>query len=76
MCRPWLIAQAIFLLLATVLFFVGLTFSTSDECTNYAGAAGLINNAYCMWVVYAFINELREEEEAKRLGKENHEKRL
>ncbi|OXA38818.1 uncharacterized protein LOC110861641 [Folsomia candida] len=67
-CRVWLIVQAIFLLPATVFYFARLTSSSSDHLTNSTGAIGLIINGYCMWVVYAFINEMRGEEAAKRMG--------
>ncbi|XP_035700701.1 uncharacterized protein LOC110861591 isoform X2 [Folsomia candida] len=77
-CRPWLIAQAIFLFLETGFYFVSLSSSYSDERAACIGAVGLIINAYCMWVVYAFINELRGEKAANKrvgLGKACHEEK-
>lgn len=67
MCLPWLFAQTIYFLLEIILFFLRFASPYSDELTNWTGAVGLIINVYCIWVVCDFINELEEEEAAKRM---------
>ncbi|OXA39706.1 uncharacterized protein LOC118439523 [Folsomia candida] len=67
-CRVWLIVQFILMLPGILFFLAGLTFLNLDEVTNIIGGVDLVFNAYCLWIVYAFISELRGENLAHRIG--------
>jgi len=67
-CRIWMIVHCVFFVPGVIFFLVAFTGSETLTSSNAASGCGLILNAYCIWVVYEFIQELRLEEEARRLG--------